>query len=112
MSDISTTLSAMGGNQAADEVTLAAMGSRAIRLGALTPTTAAGTADAAFSQAISGKTADSTLSASDESGLFSMSGTNLVATAPPAATYTVTVTETLARAANSPRATTVTVTIS
>lgn len=112
--DVFTSMAAMGSRavHASNDMIASSMGSRKLRADTLGPATMTGTNGAAFSKAITGARAGSTLSATSSPAGFTASGTNLVASSPGANTYTVTVVETNAALANSPNSSTITVTIS
>lgn len=112
--DVSTILSSMGSRtaDASNDLTVATLGGHKLRADTLGPATMTGAASTAFSKAITGSRAGSTLTATSSPAGFTASGTNLIASSPSAATYTVTVVETNAALANSPKSSTITVTIS
>ena len=113
--DVSEIMSSYGGRRPheSNEDIVATMGNRKRRLSALEPDTMTGTVAQAFSEALTGYQADSVLTIDDPDGVFSLDGgNNIVASAPAADTYNVTVTETNPNAANSPYDTVITITIS
>jgi len=113
--DVSEIMSSYGGRRPdeSNEDIVATMGGRKRRMGDVSPVEMTGEAGAAFSEALSGFLPDSTLTADDPDEVFTLDGSNnIVATAPDAGTYSVTVTETNPNAANSPHDTVVAITIS
>jgi hypothetical protein len=84
-----------------------------VTLSALTFSPATSSAGAAFSATISGKTGGSTITATSSDGTtMTVSGTTLTGTFSAAGSPTITLTETLAGATNTPRTSTVGVTVS
>lgn len=112
--DVSEIMSSYGGRRPheSNESIVVTMGSRKQRLADLGPTSMTGASGAAFSQPLSGMAEGSTLSIDDPASIFTISGVNIVASAPDAGTYPVTVTETNPAMAASPHSTVITIVIS
>jgi len=113
--DVSAIMASYGGRtaDASNEQIIATMGNRKARLAGIGPDTATGDADADFSLALTGVPDGTELSAvSDPVGFTIDDDDNLIATAPDADEYAVTVTATNPNAADSPHEFTITVTIS
>lgn len=112
--DVSDIMSAYGGRRPheSNEQIVASMGSRKARLAGIGPETAAGVASADFSLELTGVPAGTTLEAVSDPVGFTIEDGLLVATAPSADEYAVTVTATNPDAADSPYEFIITVTIS
>lgn len=113
MSSITTTLQAMGSNQAPDEAPLTARGGWLRELGDLTLNPMAATADVEWVGTLTGLTPGSTVEAvSDDDTELTVDGDTITGTFADAGSPVVTVTETLAGASDTPSVTTFEITVS